>query len=575
MDKDNKKDTKRTTAAGKTQRPQGAKKRADGPKDKKTFGSKGAPAHSGDKRKSDGKPYARSQKDFKQEGSAAHSRPATRKQSGDATSRPMAKKANEGARSSGTRSNAGSVRQDRTVDKKPAVRRDRADTPPRRQENNGTSPKVISANGKPTRQGDKAPRGKKNYYEIAFDILSEVYEDNAYAQVALNRHVQDNTPNKATVTKLVYGVIERSGQLDRLVARYVDKDVKINVKVILKMALYTVIYLDSIPDYALCNMSVELAKKLYKGAFTNLVNAVVRKIIEDKESFEKEDTLTLPAWLEDRIRAEYGEEVLGMMKKDRESTDNHIRVNTRKYSLKQVLNQLDKNGRKYRLSSVGGLYAEKCNELDSMFATGKITYQSPSSVLVCRAVAPRGPVRVLDMCAAPGGKSVLLSEMDTSARIDACDVHAHRVSLIEKYAQRMFADNVFPKLSDALTYSDAYYELYDYALCDVPCSGTGVIHSKADILLTITEQEIENLTKKQSEILSVAAKYLKRGGVLVYSTCSILQEEGKDIIAGFLSTHPEFKLEKMDIPFDNDGELQLLPDEELDGFYIARMRKAK
>ena len=222
-------------------------------------------------------------------------------------------------------------------------------------------------------------------------------------------------------------------------------------------------------------------------------------------------------------------------------------------------------------SAVGGILTRVTPLVKSLFAEGVVTYQSPSSVLAVQALAPGGRAEVLDLCSAPGGKAVYASELAPGGRVTACDVHPHRLELVRKYCSRMRADNVTPVLSDATVFEPRFEGRFDFVMADVPCTCFGTFRKHPDVFLQRGEDAIKQLSAVQKKILQNAVRYLKDGGVLVYSTCTLFREENSDNaeFARKLGLVPE----KMPVPFENDGTLQILPRGEWDGFFIARFRK--
>ena len=207
----------------------------------------------------------------------------------------------------------------------------------------------------------------------------------------------------------------------------------------------------------------------------------------------------------------------------------------------------------------------------SLFAEGIVTYQSSSSVLAVDALAPGGKCEVLDLCSAPGGKAVYASELAPASLVTACDIHPHRIELVKKYAARMKADNVHPVLSDATVFEPRFEGRFDFVMADVPCSCFGTFRKHPDVFLQRGEDEIKKLAAVQRRIADNAVRYLKDGGVLVYSTCTLFAEENEKN-AGYIASLG-LTPEKLPVPFDNDGTLRLLPRGEWDGFFIARFRK--
>lgn len=410
-----------------------------------------------------------------------------------------------------------------------------------------------------------------NYIDTSYDILVQIIKEKAYIQVALTKGLQSEKDNKATITKIVYGVVEQQSNLLIVLRKYVPTKPKAKISILLTMGIYMLLYLDGIPDYTCVDECVRISKSINGGAYSGMVNAVLRRIADNESKCKGGESYTFPSWLKQKLIGLYGEDDFVKLSVFRESNFQHVRVNNRRYSDLEFEFVLKGASIPYRNSPVGGFFVKKCTVLDNLFKDGKITYQSPSSMLTVQSMGVTEGANVLDACAAPGGKSVYIGELQPTSKIDACDLHLHRVMLIKKYAARMGVTNINAIKRSATEHQAELDLAYDFVLCDVPCSGSGVFRDKPDILLSINPNEFIGLSERQKSILDNCSHYVKVGGVLTYSTCSLLREENADIVADFLSKHKEFRLAKMDIPLDNNGEIQLLPDEDYDGFYIAKM----
>ena len=279
----------------------------------------------------------------------------------------------------------------------------------------------------------------------------------------------------------------------------------------------------------------------------------------------------VPVGNAERMTAEYGEARTRAVLEEPASDLVHIRVNSRSSSDEAVKKLFDAHAHEYYPSAVGGFLVRVTPLVRSLFSEGIVTYQSSSSVLAVDALAPGGRCEVLDLCSAPGGKAVYASELAPAATVTACDVHPHRVELIKKYAARMGADNVRPVLSDATVFEPRFEGRFDFVIADVPCTCFGTFKKHPDVFLQRGEEAVAKLAETQRRIIDNAVRYLKPGGVMVYSTCTLFKEENIGN-AGY-AEGLGLSLEKMPVPFDNDGTLQLLPRGEWDGFFIARFRK--
>ena len=413
----------------------------------------------------------------------------------------------------------------------------------------------------------------KEHIRAACELLDKIYTDRTYAD-----RVFDGEDASALSARLVFGVLERDTEISYILDRLVDKQPKRIVRILLKVGVYALLYIDNIPDYAIVNECVETAKALGKGGAAGFVNAVLKKVSTRSYTLpapSDPDYLSVhfskPEWFVGRMTAEYGEARTRAVLEEPASDLVHIRVNSRSSSDEAVKKLFDAHAHEYYPSAVGGFLVRVTPLVRSLFSEGIVTYQSPSSVLAVDALAPGGRCEVLDLCSAPGGKAVYASELAPAATVTACDVHPHRVELIKKYAARMGADNVRPVLSDATVFEPRFEGRFDFVMADVPCTCFGTFKKHPDVFLQRGEEAIAKLAETQRRIIDNAVRYLKPGGVMVYSTCTLFKEENIEN-AGY-AEGLGLSLEKMPVPFDNDGTLQLLPRGEWDGFFIARFRK--
>ena len=281
-----------------------------------------------------------------------------------------------------------------------------------------------------------------------------------------------------------------------------------------------------------------------------------------------------PNWFIDKLIEQYGKQKTENLLNQKDFNFEHIRANKKLTNLEQIKTKLNEKNIKYKESSIGGLLVGSTNELQKFFNDGLITYQSPSSMLTIKAmkIKPNAKCKILDLCSAPGGKAVYMSEISPKSEIIACDIHKHRIELIEKYAKRMKCDNIKTMLQDGTKFNPNFKNKFDYVLVDAPCSCFGTYQKHPDVFLNKNFEDIIKISKIQKAIIDNATEYLKIGGTLIYSTCTIFKEENQEI-SKYIMDKNNFKKEKMQISFENDGDLQLLPNNEWDGFYIARFKK--
>lgn len=395
-------------------------------------------------------------------------------------------------------------------------------------------------------------------------ILVKVYSGGKFLKQAIAETPVEPL-NKARTVKICYGVLEKDVYLNYVIAANTLTTPKTSVKVVLKIALYMLEFMDK-HDYMVVDSAVQLIKKLGKGGAAGFVNAFLRSYkippLPDRADEALSVKCSVPLWLAKKVRRSYKGEAEDILSARSQGLCVRFERGEEKYLEKPHIQTPFK-----------GAYIFKNFVRDEGFFTGDYTFQSVGSIAICSAISP--VERLLDACAAPGGKSVLLSKK--CGYITACELHPHRVALIEEYAKRMGAENVTARQADSTRFIPEYEGAFDAVLCDAPCSGTGVINENPDILLNRREEDIASLCKIQADILDNCSRYVKKGGKLYYSTCSVLPEENDSTVYNFLQKHPEYAL---DIPSSPLGHrltpfgLQFLPHVSLGaGFFITSFIK--
>lgn len=401
------------------------------------------------------------------------------------------------------------------------------------------------------------------YFKKAYEILYKIYVDGEYVGDSMRLIGEED---KGLVTRLVYGVLERDVELEYYLSLLARKAPKKAISIILKLGIYSLMYMDSLPAYAVCDKLVDFTKKLGKREVAPFVNATLKRVSREKLPLpeKKDERLSVltstPLWIVKKILKQYKEDGEKILYAEGVK-ESHIRVNLLKFTKVELEQEFKKSGIEYK-ESERGFYVGEHSKIKDLFDEGKITYQSPSSMMIAELCA-EGAKNILDVCAAPGGKSVYMYEL-TKGKITACDLHFHRVGLIISYAKRMGAKINAIQL-DGREFKEEFENRFDAVLCDVPCSGIGVRYSKPDTLLNRKESDIPELCEMQEEILLNASRYLKSGGSLVYSTCTIFREENERVVERFLDKNKDFILDKEEkvIPGINGSE----------GFYAARLKK--
>lgn len=412
----------------------------------------------------------------------------------------------------------------------------------------------------------------------AYQLLKAVYIDKAYLNIAMQAQGDKITPQ---VTKLVYGVIERDIELGYYLSKLATKGCSIRLVPLIKLGMYALKYMDGIPAFAVVNEIVEMTdtevkKPQLKGFVNAILNALINKEVPlpNKKFAMLSILYSKPEWLVVAIYKQYGEKIAeNILSINTILGLEHIRRNMFIMQKSEFEQAMQEREIQFEESQYGGYYVKNTKDVRSMFDKGLLTFQSPSSMLAVKAIGDCSKAKVLDICSAPGGKAIYLQELYEDAKITACDLHEHRVELIEKYATRMGSVDIVTMQMDATVRRDDMLSQYDVVLCDAPCSGLGVMHKKPDVLLDFTYNDVQELAKLQYEILNNAIDYCKTGGKIIYSTCTILREENYNIIGKMLKDRQDIKLTKLAIDGGENGFIQLMPSEELDGFFIAALTK--
>lgn len=394
-------------------------------------------------------------------------------------------------------------------------------------------------------------------------ILTKVYSEGAYLKQAV-ADTDIEEINRSRTVKIVYGVLENDRYLSFCIKRYAPKSPKLAVRILLKISLYMLLFMGK-PKYMVTDNAVELCKKLGKGGVSGFVNAFLRKFDEKEILLPKgEEGLAVkysfPLFAVERIKEEYGERAESILSASSCGVAVRFQRNEEKYL-----------SREHIATPFPHVYIFKNFSREKGFFEGDYTFQSVGSAAICSVVEPCD--ELLDACAAPGGKSVLLAEKCKS--VTATELHEHRVELIAQYKERMGAENVTERQADSTVFFADFENRFDGVLCDVPCSGFGTVSENPDIKLN--EDKTAALHGVQLAILGNCARYVKKGGRLYYSTCSLFRCENDDVVATFLAEHEEFSVERANCPLDHVETkfgLQFLPDTAFGaGFYVCKMKR--
>ena len=425
---------------------------------------------------------------------------------------------------------------------------------------------------------------------LALRILEEVFLEGAYSNIALNKGLVGtslSSSDKGLVTELVYGTVARKLTLDWYLSHFIEDRNQLDgwLYILLELSLYQILYLDKIPAHAAVNEAVELAKKRKKHS-EKLVNAVLRHILRegvaDVSTIKRKNKrysiqYSLPVWLVKDLIEEYGEErAVKIFESLYVRNKASVRVTdlAQKETIKQVLGAEESELAASALVKANGYFAGS-----DFFQQGLITMQDESSQLVAPTLHLQGEERVLDACAAPGGKTTHIAFYLTTGIVTALDLYDHKLDLIAENAERLgVADRVKTQKLDATKVHEVFpADSFDKILVDAPCSGIGLIRRKPDLKYNKENADFNSLQEIQLKILDSVCQTLVKGGIITYSTCTIMPQENREVVRMFLENHPEFEQvsldhEKKDILVD--GSILITPElYQTDGFFISQFRK--
>ncbi|NCQ18507.1 MAG: 16S rRNA (cytosine(967)-C(5))-methyltransferase [Ignavibacteria bacterium CG22_combo_CG10-13_8_21_14_all_37_15] len=432
----------------------------------------------------------------------------------------------------------------------------------------------------------------------AVKILNRVERTDAYLDKQLDRELHNTDfsgADKALLYEIVHGVIRWMGRLDWILSGFYKGQFSKAIPILknaLRVALYQIMFLDKVPEYAAVNEAVEFVKKLQGQKPADITNAILRNILKSKDSLRYPDPLqdeigylstfySHPTWIIKRWLPRFGREATeALLAANNERPVLTLRVNTKKISLHDFENLLCTVNLKF----VKGRYYPEFLKLTNLsnirqwqyFTEGYFNIQDESASLACRLLNVKPGMRALDLCAAPGGKSAYLANlMEDTGEIIALDKFDARLALVEKSVKRLAITSVKTIAIDALEYQNE--NLFDAVLADVPCSGMGTLCKKPDIKWKKDLLDIRKLADAQFKLLKKASTLIKIGGAVVYSTCTIEPEENYEVVKKFLDENPNFSLEnaRQYVPFevvDEKGCVQTYPHiHKMDGAFAARI----
>ena len=445
---------------------------------------------------------------------------------------------------------------------------------------------------------------KVNLRELVLGILLEINKEGQHSHLVIRSTLEKyqylEKQERAFITRVCEGTLEYKLRLDYILDQYSSVPVekmKPVIREILRSSVYQLLYMDNVPDSAVCDEAVKLARKKGFYNLTGFVNGVLRKVARDYSSIhfpEKNQPIeylsvlySMPKWLVEKFLAEYGfektERMLEAFLKEKSTT---IRIRQHLVDKEAVLESLKRQNVTVEPApyAENAYYIKNYDYLPALeaFRMGNIQVQDVSSMLVGEVAAPKEGDYVIDLCAAPGGKTLCIADnLKGTGRIDARDISRTKTDLIRENAIRQNFLNVVVTEKDATQLDSESFEKADILIADVPCSGLGVIGKKTDIKYNITQNGIAELVNLQRKILEQASTYVKPGGTLIYSTCTINKEENIENVRWFVENYPyelesidDYLCEELRCDTTKEGYLQLLPGaHDCDGFFIARLKR--
>ena len=443
-----------------------------------------------------------------------------------------------------------------------------------------------------------------NTRELVLQTLLEINKEGQYGHIAIRNTLEKyqylEKQERAFITRVCEGTQENRIKIDYMINQFskikVEK-MKPVIREILRSSVYQMFFMDSVPDNAVCDEAVKLTRKKGFYNLTGFINGVLRQMARKKKSIvfpekskEKEYLsieYSVPEWMAEKFLKQFGfekaEKILASFMEEKPLT---VRIRKSQINKDEVIKSLESEGVQVEKAPYveNAYYLSGYDYLPALeaFRAGKIQVQDVSSMLVAEIAGVKEGDFVVDLCAAPGGKTLAVADkLNGTGTVLSRDVSQKKVDLIEENVARMGFHNVEASVKDATVFDSSIMDKADIVIADVPCSGLGVIGRKKDIKYNMNPEKIKSLVPLQREIMEKAACYVKPGGVMIYSTCTITKEENTGNIAWFISHYP-YKLESIE-PYiseelqcesTKEGYLQMLPGiHKSDGFFMARLRR--
>lgn len=440
-----------------------------------------------------------------------------------------------------------------------------------------------------------------NAREIAYKVLLDIEKNKNYSNMAINKHFKDvklSNQDRGLATEIIYGVIENKYYIDYMIdklSKVKTNKMEIYVKTLLRMGIYQIIFLNSISDYAAVNETVNLAKKK-NSKVSGFINGILRNVIRQKETIGqikvKDDIdylaikYSYDKWMIRNWMIHFGREFTEeLLEANSQRPSIYLRTNTLKITRDELIEKLEKENIKASKVNVveEAIKVENLKDIEnnSLYKEGLFTVQDISSMLVGKVMNPKENSLVLDVCSAPGGKTTHMATlMNNTGQVVSRDIYEHKLKLIKASCKRLSLTNVDVQEYDGLSLDKESVGKFDYVLADVPCSGLGIIRRKPEIKYK-EKEEFRDLPPIQKKILENASKYVKKGGTLIYSTCTIQDSENIDIINEFLQKNKNFELApinevKVDLENQEKGYMKIYPNvHEMDGFFISKLIRVR
>lgn len=440
-----------------------------------------------------------------------------------------------------------------------------------------------------------------NSREIAYKVLLDIEKNKNYSNMAINKHFKDvklSNQDRGLATEIIYGVIENKYYIDYMIdklSKVKTNKMEIYVKTLLRMGIYQIMFLNSISDYAAVNETVNLAKKK-NSKVSGFINGILRNVIRQKETIGeikiKDDIDYLAVkysydkWMIRNWMIHFGKDFTKeLLEANGQRPSIYLRTNTLKITRDELIEKLEQQNVKASKVHVvdEAIKVENLKDIENnvLYKEGLFTIQDISSMLVGKVMNPKEKSLVLDVCSAPGGKTTHIATlMKNTGQVVSRDIYEHKLKLIKASSKRLNLTNVDVQEFDGLSLDKDSIGKFDYVLADVPCSGLGIIRRKPEIKYK-EKEEFRDLPPIQKKILENASKYVKKGGTLIYSTCTIQDNENIDVINEFLQKNKNFELAPIDevkVDLDNQekGYMKIYPNVHgMDGFFISKLIRVR